>query len=590
VRILRVDLRHFRGFDVATILPAQHVVVVGEPGAGRSDLIEGLERVFSPEATRVRLPSELDFYNRDTSLRAEVEVVIGDLRDELEQAFFDHLEVWDRDKQEIVDQLTDPDQIDRTAHDLVLRLCYRAAWDEKQEQGEHWVDYPKTSEPDAARFDRITRADKNLLPFAVIHGAGRALDLGSRSPFRRLVQGAVGDDFVSALGRLEEQIEDHAGQFSATAQMTEALERILEHLRTPLALGKATAADIVHFLPEGGSVSGLLRSLGPAIDLKDGRGVLPLPRQGSTLAAMLGVGQTLATVGVRGIVAADDFGEGLDAETAQHLAATLRSSAAQIWLSTRRPRCVEVFRPSEVVRFAKNSRGGRLVYQGRVPTTKAERLAARHRNMQLLPAITARAVIILEGPHNRAAFTDLAFRLFYEMGTPLPSAHRVTIIDAGSVDGSGGSSAVPRLALAAAELGLRTVAVIDHDGSSDQVRKELEENLRCADAVVRLPAGHAIELALLTGVDEEVIKTTLTDLSKAFGVSLPVDLTTLTGAPLFAAARAFLKQAGGLHGQFVLALPPGVVPPEARLVLQTAIDIAVKAADGALTEKVCVDL
>jgi hypothetical protein len=33
-----------RGFEAATIVPAGHIVLVGEPGAGRSDLIEALGR------------------------------------------------------------------------------------------------------------------------------------------------------------------------------------------------------------------------------------------------------------------------------------------------------------------------------------------------------------------------------------------------------------------------------------------------------------------------------------------------------------------------------------------------------------------
>ena len=95
MRIFRVDLRHF---------PAGHVVLVGEPGAGRTDLIEGLERVFSPEATRTRVPTELDFFRSDKSQRAEVEVVVGSLPESLEQVFLDHLEVWDREKREPVDE------------------------------------------------------------------------------------------------------------------------------------------------------------------------------------------------------------------------------------------------------------------------------------------------------------------------------------------------------------------------------------------------------------------------------------------------------------------------------------------------------
>jgi putative ATP-dependent endonuclease of the OLD family len=251
---------------------------------------------------------------------------------------------------------------------------------------------------------------------------------------------------------------------------------------------------------------------------------------------------------------------------------------------------MEVFPPNELLRVVKTPAGGRAIYHGRLPVTREERIALRHRSIQLLPAMTSRAVVILEGPYDRAAWAELASRLFYEENRPLPSAHRVSIIDAGSIDGSGGASAIPRLAAAAGEVGLRSVAVLDHDRPSIQTEKEVKENLSCADAVVRLPVGHAIELALLTGLPEELIKRTLTDLSKAFGVGLPANLETLTDKPLLTAARTFLKQGGGLHGQFVAALPAGILPPVARLAMLTAVDVAVKAATGALTDKACIDL
>jgi len=62
MRVCRLEIRNFRGFNSAQILPAGHVLLSGEPGAGRSDVIEALDRVFSPDSARARLPSDLDFY------------------------------------------------------------------------------------------------------------------------------------------------------------------------------------------------------------------------------------------------------------------------------------------------------------------------------------------------------------------------------------------------------------------------------------------------------------------------------------------------------------------------------------------------
>src|SRR2546425_1270517 len=143
MKILRVELRRFRGFESATILPRGHVALVGEPGAGRSNVIEGLGRVLSVESVRSGSPTELDFFGRDTTKRAEVEIVLGDLGRELEQIFLDALEVWNLVEAVVVETSEDPETIDRDHFDFVVRLCYRARWDAKQEHAEHWVDYPK---------------------------------------------------------------------------------------------------------------------------------------------------------------------------------------------------------------------------------------------------------------------------------------------------------------------------------------------------------------------------------------------------------------------------------------------------------------
>jgi hypothetical protein len=172
-----LDLRRFRGFEEARVEPGDHVVLIGEPGGGRSDVVEGLGRVLSADSTRVRLPDDLDFFGRDTSKRSEVEVTLGDLGPDLEQLFFDHVEVWDREPHRIVDELADPQLLDRDTYDFVVRLCYRAVWVEEEDRADHWVDFPKTSDPDVELVDRVRRAQREAIPFALVASEG---DPGTR--------------------------------------------------------------------------------------------------------------------------------------------------------------------------------------------------------------------------------------------------------------------------------------------------------------------------------------------------------------------------------------------------------------------------
>jgi predicted ATP-dependent endonuclease of OLD family len=65
VKVLRIQ--RFRGFRDLTIKPKGHVVVMGPPSSGRSDLIEALVRVLDPDASRTRTTTEIDFFNKQTS-------------------------------------------------------------------------------------------------------------------------------------------------------------------------------------------------------------------------------------------------------------------------------------------------------------------------------------------------------------------------------------------------------------------------------------------------------------------------------------------------------------------------------------------
>jgi putative ATP-dependent endonuclease of the OLD family len=139
-------LVNFRGFKEAQVVPRGHVLLVGEPRAGRSDIIEALRRVFQPDSTRFPLTEPLDFHAGNVAQRAGAMVVIGDLGPELEQRFFDQLEVWDSESNALVPELGLHDALE-AKNELVVRLCHRAEWNTEEKVGEHWVDFPKFSDP-----------------------------------------------------------------------------------------------------------------------------------------------------------------------------------------------------------------------------------------------------------------------------------------------------------------------------------------------------------------------------------------------------------------------------------------------------------
>src|SRR5262249_20824281 len=155
-----------------------------------------------------------------------------------------------------------------------------------------------------------------------------------KGSFRRLLETKAGTDFKDAVLALEQSINEQAATFSSAPEITKVLDSVMQPLEAAMDTLPAPVSDVIRFLPEGGSISGLLRSLGVAIDLQDGNGPLPLFRHAATLTTALATAQALSTVDKAGVIAIDDFGEDLDTGLTQHLAAILRRNAGQLWLTT----------------------------------------------------------------------------------------------------------------------------------------------------------------------------------------------------------------------------------------------------------------
>jgi putative ATP-dependent endonuclease of OLD family len=347
---------------------------------------------------------------------------------------------------------------------------------------------------------------------------------------------------------------------------------VVAPLRELLGLTAADLSQVFQFAPDGGSPSGLLRSLGPSIEAIDGAGSLPVWRRGSTTASLFRIAEALAlSSGGTQILAIDDLGDGLDAASAAHLAFVMRRFAGQAWLTTRVSSVAEVFDPQEIVRLGREAGGARFVRQGRQPTTKAETVASKHWHRNLLPALCYRAVVVVEGPNDFAALHTLALRLSKERGYPLPATRGVSIINAGS-GGSGGYAAVLKLAGAAREMGLRAVGIVDGD-TRDEAQQHLQTYGALPDTVVRLPDTVAIEGALVSGLPDDVLRQAIRDAAVSASLPEPASLDQLSGPKLASAAIPFVKR-NSLHGPFIDALPEPFLPPLATQLLSGAVEAA----------------
>lgn len=431
--------------------------------------------------------------------------------------------------------------------------------------------WPKASDPSADLFRRVSRDDRAALPFAALSG-GKPLKLAPQGDFRVFLAEADPDGLTAALDQLMAGMEELSRDLGSSPVVSSGLGSVFTPLWSHLRV-TAPGPDSVMFMPDGGGLAALLRSLLPTLDLADGAGHLPLVRHGSTTSGLVSTAEAVATGAAHsGIVAIDDFGDSLDTAGAERLSGLLRSSVGQVWLSTRRPETARAFEPEDLVRLSlpRAAPGQRSVSYGSEPRTRAERVVARELHRQVLPAMTAGAVIVVEGPHDLSAYTALADRLSQHPDY-VPAAHGARLIDGGG--NNGGIDQAARVCALARQLGFQVVALIDCDHDLAAAAARLTALLGTAHHVVRLPHGSAIEQALL-GVPSEKIVDALTELNTGFGLPLPAGWQTLDAAPLADAAAKALKSNNGIHAEFVHALAPDGLPPLACSALQQAIACA----------------
>ena len=581
VRITRLQLTDFRGWQRLDLRPRGHVLLAGVPRAGRSDIIAAIARVLDSGAKGLRLtdlhqqithasagpvaaspggsdvagkaPAVVDVVRAEL---AEVEVTLADLDPEVEQLFDGFLEPLDPSGAASTDESVDP------SLPQCVRLTGRVTYDSVTEELTAIVYFPLRSNPALGDYVRVPAATRRALP-VVLLDAGRPLQLRAGGNLRQVITETNPDGATAAFDGLGDSVSAAVARLSAEPAIAESVDAVLTTGGGAIRVGDdAVAGADVGFLAEDGTVGALLRTLQPALNL-DGGGLLPLTSHGSTATAVLSAAEAILLASVPGaIVLADDFGDQLDAAAAEHLAATLRAWSGQVWLSTRRPEVARAFDPAELVRLVRPG-GARAHHQlDRIADRKAL-TAMRQLHTQLLATLTSPTVAIGEGPH------DLAVYRFVDRRRPpaaLPlSAHGVRLVAAGTGQ-DGGITQIPRVAALARQLGFRVLAVIDQDKNDAELVKRIQAE---CDVVIRLPKG-AIERAMLAGIPAQTIAIAAKATADEFGLPDPL-AGAVDEAAITALCKVIHKQ--GLHEQLLEALyaETGTHPPMINGVLDLII-------------------
>jgi hypothetical protein len=556
MRARKISIQNFRGLEAAEVLLGENLALSGEPRAGRSTVIEAFRRVLLPQPMRRQILDDLDFHNRRTTLPIEIEVILGDLGDEFEQDFFNQLESWDKTSSSIIDKAPETE-----GEEWCVRLAYHAEWRPESQQIDHFVYFPKTSDPENQSWARVSTSTLERLPIINFSLDEQVLSVASRTQFRGLVDEADGSDFVSSLNDFAADVVSLGESVAKTTQVVDALARVTKNREQALSLENSDE-PLSYTLGRGG-VAGVLRALAPTLKIDEGES-LPVDRHGSTLTSAIGAAQSIAEVRDRqGIVLADDFGEAMNEVGARSAIHALLQAADQCIVSTRRASALQSFELSELARLTIRN-GKTALHRGSKPATRSERIAIRHLGLQILPAVASETVMIVEGHHDFAALDALQRRR--DIGAPQLAGAQISLIHAAAADGSGGDGAIPRLAALAKQFGFHVIGVIDGDLGNEVQTERIKS---AGDAVIRLPDGMAIERLLV----EELDAAELREIINLLEIPTRADLLALDDEELRAGFTKDLKR-HGLHAQLVDALNTDQIPSTALRLFGKVVELA----------------
>ncbi len=147
---------------------------------------------------------------------------------------------------------------------------------------------------------------------------------------------------------------------------------------------------------------------GVTVTVRDGDHMAPLAEQSDGIRALTALALLTMSKKTAQIVGIDEPETHLHPSAQRSVAATLRSAQGQRLIATHSPAIVSQMHPSEIVAFGADRRPRQL--RADAPIGQAER-ATRHWSNRLIEPLTARHLLLVEGPSDRILVASVASML-----------------------------------------------------------------------------------------------------------------------------------------------------------------------------------
>ena len=184
MKIRRLKLANFRGVAKGELIFPGHTVIIGGNSVGKSTLCEALDLLLGPDRlSRINPIDEHDFFERrylnddGSPVLIELEVVLTDLTEDVLTKFRLHLEYWKTSTNRLLDQTSDPEDVDDVDVVSALRVKFEGTYDIEEDEFRAETYFASPPLVDETRRSRVTRAAKRNFGFIYL----RALRTGARA-------------------------------------------------------------------------------------------------------------------------------------------------------------------------------------------------------------------------------------------------------------------------------------------------------------------------------------------------------------------------------------------------------------------------